>query len=755
MSQRIAQFLLRWRWVLLGCAAVAGLVAYVPAKQLDFDRSIDSMFAPGDPLVAGYNRLKRVFGGNEIALAVYQDPELLQPDGEGVRRAAAIRQRLSAVPGVRGVLGIDMVLGESIVDRGSSLAEAFRDLFAGYTHGQDGRTAALACLLVPETQSPLPRQATIDQLRGIITDPPDGLAPGLLAGEPVMVSDAFRYIEQDGWRLGIASTALLSAVIVIGFRSLRWVLIPLAVVQLTLLTTRAALRASGLQLTIVSSMLTSVVTVVGVATLVHVIVRFRDARVEGQSPESALRQAITLLAWPVFWACGTDAAGFASLMAAELGPVRDYGLMLTIGSLLVMVNSALLVPGLALWGRWDVDPRQAWGERLLDRQLDLSAHWTQRHPWKLGLPAALAAGLISAGALRLQVETDFTKNFRADSPIVQSYQMVETHLGGAGVLDVILPAPAQLDWDYLQRVLHLEQRLRREVALPVAGGAGQPALTKVISVADAIAVGIPRGTQQLGSRLLLDTVVASGLAVMRARMPEFLEALYGEDPQQPGRHFVRVMLRAHERQPAEAKRRLIEQVRQISHQEFPQAEVTGLFVLLSHLIDSVMRDQWLTFALATVGITVMMAVAFRNVLLALVALVPNTIPILIVLGLMGWLGLRVNLGAAMIASVSMGLSVDSSIHYITSLQRALASGRSVLDAISTTQHTVGRAVVFSTLALVAGFSVLCTSQFVPTIYFGFLVSLTMLGGLAGNLVVLPLVLAMLARWSRLQSWLSR
>ena len=99
----------------------------------------------------------------------------------------------------------------------------------------------------------------------------------------------------------------------------------------------------------------------------------------------------------------------------------------------------------------------------------------------------------------------------------------------------------------------------------------------------------------------------------------------------------------------------------------------------------------------------------------------------------------------MIAAVSMGLSVDSSIHYITSFRQARRDGKSVVAALADVQQTVGLAVVFSTLALIAGFSILCTSEFVPTIYFGVLVSLSMLGGLVGNLVLLPLMLRAIFR----------
>ena len=168
-------------------------------------------------------------------------------------------------------------------------------------------------------------------------------------------------------------------------------------------------------------------------------------------------------------------------------------------------------------------------------------------------------------------------------------------------------------------------------------------------------------------------------------------------------------------------------------------------MLLTHLIDSMLRDQWAAFGVATAGIGLMMLVAFRSPILAAVTLVPNVLPILVVTGLMGWAGLKINMGAAMIAAVSMGLSIDSSIHYVAAFRRARGEGRSLDDALAVVQRSVGRAMVFSTIALIVGFSILTTSDFVPTVYFGVLVSLTMLGGLAGNLVILPVLLKLTAK----------
>ena len=112
---------------------------------------------------------------------------------------------------------------------------------------------------------------------------------------------------------------------------------------------------------------------------------------------------------------------------------------------------------------------------------------------------------------------------------------------------------------------------------------------------------------------------------------------------------------------------------------------------------------------------------------------------------MGWLGLKVNMGGAMIAAVSMGLSIDSSIHYLIAYKRSLSEGRSTMRSLACVQQSVGRAMVFSTVALILGFAALATSQFVPTIYFGLLVSFSMLGGLFGNLIWLPLLLRLTQR----------
>lgn len=732
-AQRIADYLVAWRWPCLALAILATALAWPWARELSFDRSIEAMFAADDPLLVPYRQLKRTFGGDEIALAAYVDPELLSP--AGLDRLEQLTNKLGGVKGVATAFSLTTrspILNMRVIE--SPVKERFLKFCEGYTIGDDRQTAGVVCLLEPESRSPVARSVTIDDLRKTV-EAHD--RTGVLTGEPVLVVDGFRHLEQDGRLLGTTSTLLLMLTIVISFRSLRWVIVPVAIVYATLLWTQGALVASGYRLSMVSSMLWALVTVICVGTVIHLVVGFREARESGATPYDALRLAGGALLLPIFWSCMTDAAGFGSLLVAKVGPVHDFGAMMALASVICLAAMALVLPGLVLFGRFDADPKRAWGERGLDVGLDRLSSWIEHRPRLLGVAMLVMVGTSVAGIAWLEVETDFTKNFRASSPLVKSYEFVESRLGGAGVLDVLVPVPTDSTMNFFERVRQLENRLRSEVKVRDEQGREQPGLTKVVSVVDALDVLLP-GTQVDPTRLDM------ALAPMKKWMP-LAGALHGHDPQQGGREFLRVMLRARERQPAMEKQRLIDQVADISREVFPEAQVTGFFVLLTRLIESVSRDQWLTFGVATAGIALMVFAAFRSLTLALVALVPNALPILMVTGIMGWLGVRINMGAAMIASVSMGLAVDSSIHYITDFRRRRAEGMTVHEALHAGHQKVGRAMIFSTLALVVGFSAMALSEFVPTIYFGVLVSLAMLGGLLGNLVILPLLLALVTR----------
>jgi hypothetical protein len=716
---RLCGVLVRRRWLWLLLAVLLTLLAWPISQQLTFDQTIESLYAADNPRLLAFRRSKAIFGGDEFLIVAYRDPDLFADD---VRLTDAARERLDAlVARLREIPGIEP---DSIQDAATALRSPYgrskiREFLTGVLVGEDGQTTAVMARLQPVSETSVDRGETFRQVRALADqhDP-----PAVVVGEPIQVHDMFRYVEADGFTLGLASSALLMLVILVLFRSVRWMLLPWLVVQVALVWTRALLVVSQLELSMVSSMMDSLVTIIGIATVMHVTIRYRSLRAHhprGAAVLLTLRQ----LATPVFWAIATTAAGFAALMTSSIAPVASFGLMMTLATLLVLVAAALVLPGGILVGRQTTTPATAPAEGRLTAGLVDLTHWVEQRPWTVAGTMAVITLFCGYGLQFLRLETDFSKNFRATSPIVRALDFFETRLGGAGTWEVNFAAPDRLTDEFLEDVRALAADLRE-----LEQRTGVDRLTKAIVLTD--------GLDLIPARVLFTSLsLETRIRFLDALQPEFSISLYN-----PEARRMRIMLRALERQPSETKLELIAEVERRARQRFPDAEATGLFVLLTYLIESLMADQLSSTLMAAVQIVIMMIIATRSLTLGVLLLIPNSFPIVLVLGSMGWLGLQVNIASAMIASVSMGLTIDSAIHYLYDYRAARQTGLNFADALNQTHQGVGLALVFANVALVIGFTVLTLSHFVPLIYFGVLVSVAMIGGLIGNMVLLPLML---------------
>ncbi len=754
-----ARALVRWRWGLLALAGVLAIVSYQLQQGVQFDNSIEGMFAAENPALLEYQQLKDTFGGTEIVLAVYDDPQLFEPGGAGLQRLQLRTAELKRVAGVIDVLSLAEInealkevyslggfLGDErkdpVLDGDDKMAAAFLKTFEGYTHGGDGKTVAIVCLLQRLETLQIPRATTIQHLRDVTQSWPGSR----ITGEPVLLADGFRFIRRDGFRLNQICLLLMAIVIVLCFRSLRWVLIPIAVIKLSLWMTLATLTVLDWKLTMVSSMLSAIVAVISVATVVHITVRYREARLsQGPSREAAMISVFENLLMPITWTCLTTAAGFFALTIADVEPVRDFGWMMAFGSLFVLISVLLLVPGLALLGNVDADPQGTWGEGWLEAWLKSSSLVITRFPIPIALSVAAVMCVIGWGLWFLEVETDFTRNFREDSEIIQAYTFVEERMGGAGLLDVVIASPPRLNRGFLEKIEGLQDDLRELTLVDVQGDL-QPALSHVVSFADASRV--------IGSNPVIAVIPPElRFRAMARVMPGFASQMKTTHADAQGRHYFRIMLRTSQRKTAEQQAQLIHEVKAAVdtafppslQQESPQTMTTGFFVLLSNIVSSVLADQVRTFLAACLFIGIVILIAFGSLRMVIIALIPNILPILGLLGMLGWLGIKMNMGAAMIAAVSLGLSIDGTIHYLTAYRHFRQQGLAPSAAIGLVQFGTGRALIYATLALVIGFGSLCTSEFIPTVFFGGLVGLSMLGGMLGNLIVLPMLLTLLDR----------
>jgi predicted RND superfamily exporter protein len=791
--------MIRYRgWFFLLAVAMFA-VAWPLSQQLKLDRSLERMFPSGDPDRNAFELLESRFGVSRFLVFAYRDPTLWESSGKGIERAKQFRSQLEAIQGVRYALDISRIDDMLQTLRGPSLfgvltakpphplldpkdriAEEYRDLFVGQTHARDTDLVAIGVLLDPKTD-PASSQRTLTELRTLSRAMPDGMLVGHLA----MVDEGFREIEKDGERLAVYSAVCLTIFMLVGFRSVRWALIMIVVVQWSLVVTRAILVLLDWELSMVSSMLSSIVMVVAVATTMHWMFRFHqeyeldeknsDARSRARG---ALQRSLSQLIWPIIWACITDAIGFCSLTLSRVGPVQDYGSMMAVACMVVLFGIIALIPTLALLGPdfSGAGPIRSWfrlgqlpGEAWLQRQLQNLLAWVLSHRSVVILGVTLLAVIAIIGSTRLRVETDFLKNFHARSPIAHAYRAVETELGGAGIWDVTVPAPPTITPEYFEMVESLTHDL---LAIEIPGFPPLR-LTSALSLADTDRVAN-------GSALLRVMPIEARLLGMKQSMGNFFETLL---VQKEDKRYLRIMLRARERAESVQKTELITKVQRTvaehlqrdSWQRIGRSTPTssdivassstrlsssdtvhdsnsgsnsgaaGYYILLTRLVEHVVADQWLAFAVATAGIALAMACALRDLRLAIIGLIPAILPNLVVLGVLGWSGTAVNLGAAMIAAVSMGLGVDSSLHYLIRYQREREHGRTLREALQVSQGETGLAVLMATLALVIGFASMGFSEFLPTVAFGTLAAWTMLGGLIGNLCVLPALVSWIAR----------
>ena len=717
--------LLRYRTGIFLLALLVTVVAVPVANRLTLDESVESLFAPNNPLILDYMESQKLYGGDEFILVAWKQENLLE--NKTLDQIDAFAEQLNQVPGIRPES--TQTLSTILRPRGMGWAgrmylkirtvrEKALQFAEGMLVNKKRDTTAIILRMEPKETASVPHSETFAGVRKLANS---HSPPAYVVGEAVQVHDMFRIVERDGAVLGLASSAVLLLVIFILFRSLRWMILPLLVVHVALIWTRAFLVLTGLQLSMVSSMLNSLVTIIGIATVMHITVHFRELRPK-EERQLALCQTLRELLSPIAWTCGTTVVGFAALLSSRIVPVQSFGLMMSIGTAMVFLAVLAIIPGGVLLGRFDIDPRESRWEKNVTRGLQHLVNLVFRFPGLVGFVAILLGVFGLSGLAFLRVETDFSRNFREESPIVKSLNFVESHLGGAGTYEIDFSIQAE-DTKQTDRKLRLLAEELRNLRVE-----DQFAVTKVIALTDGLDF-IPN---------LAARTDEAKLELLSRMQPEFEPGLFNKE-----HHQMRIVLRAYERQPAELKLKMIDSVTALAKKYFPDAHSTGLYVLLANIILSLLEDQLTSFAIAAVGIFLMMTLAFRNWKLGLISLVPNLFPIILLIGALGWLGSLVNIGTAMIASVSLGLTVDSSIHYLTAYQRGVLGGLGHYEALRKTQNRVGLALVFANLALICGFSVLALSEFVPLVYFGVLVSIAMLGGLLGNLVLLPLLLT---RW---------
>jgi hypothetical protein len=776
----LADWLVRGRtfWILLGLTATVAAYVHLNYYQpLNYNRSMESFFPKSDTRLQLYQQFKGWFRSEATLLVVYTDKELWTP--AGMDRQLKLRADLLQVRGVAtvtcladspfpGVSGLGQSVA-SVVKKSDGepkalegIRQAIRksNLQQGVLVANDGFTTAHIVLLAHQDTDSVARCMETVRARAVQSLAGAAVQGPHAAGTLLMIHDVYAYTEEDGKLLEGISVLLMSIVIAFTFRSLRWILLPLIVVYATLYWSLSLWGAWHGEMTMVGSAISSLVAVFGVSTVVHYGMLYRELRPTASS-ETAMWHTLVLLGPPIFWVLLTNAGGFGALLVCEIRPVTDFAWIMMLASMLVGVAVLVFVPfgAMELGSR---PPRSMVGESRVQRLLLWSLDAAQRRPWltALGLIAPLLA--VSYGMFKLEPQTDFTNNFRRDTVLFQAYDFIERNYGGAGQLDLIFDADDLYKMDdkqraaFIQKLRQLEKTLSELPAVKSDDGEPIAGVTKVLGLADFVdAMGTDALSQKLAPLELRLLVLEGRFEEAQKQYPiqsRLLVPLFKDRPATLPQFWnrtekkMRITLQVRERLPSDSKKELIAAVRKKASEvlgEGSKPQTTGIYVMLAHLIESLLDDQNRTFALSLLLMFLMALAALRSISLALITMIPTVLPVVAVVGTMGWVGLPVNIATAMLASVAMGMTIDSSLLYLYRFREERRNGADFNTALHRTHGTTGLALVVANLALIVGFGVLTLSRFIPLIHFGILTALALLGGLVGNLILLPLLLQLL------------
>jgi len=615
-----------------------------------------------------------------------------------------------------------------------------------------------------------------------------------VGGVPMIAADMVSFIARDLVVFGAAILGIMLLVLALIFRHVRWVVIPLVTCSATVVVMLGLLGALDWRMTVISSNFVAVLLIITLAIAIHLIVRYRE--LHAQEPEGDLHERVLrtmqLMSIPCIYTGITTIVAFVSLVVSGIQPVIDFGWMMTTGITLALVLCFILVPCMIL----------VWPQGKPHRHTGTDAPLTGAFARVvdgygrviLGVSAVLVVATL-VGISRLQVENRFIDYFDKSTEIYQGMELLDSKLGGTIPLDIIL---APLDMD--EPLPGLEGTSSGPAA-PVAEddpfaedseGFGAPVAPAAVDSADEWEDEFDSDTDDFGGsgesfkpsywfslqgmreldavHAYVDSLPETGKVLSLSTVFSVVKNLLGSDVGSVELALVQKSLPpdvaelmvdpyfSREREQARVTVRVKETSKNLRRDQFlhdlrknltdklgiapDRIQFTGMLVLYNNVLQSLFRSQILTIGAVFLAILLMFLALFRSVSLSLIALAPNVLAAGMVLGIMGLLGIPLDIMTITIAAIVVGIGVDDCIHYVHRFMHEFPLDRDYRATMYRCHNSIGRAMYYTTVTVVVGFSMLTLSSFTPSIYFGLLTVLAMVAAVLGALLLLPLLIVL-------------
>ena len=580
----------------------------------------------------------------------------------------------------------------------------------------------------------------------------EGYGQLYLGGTAMIASDMISFIESDLRYFAIGVLIMFIITLSIIFKKLRWVTMPLVSSALIALVVIGFLGWMDWRVTVVSSNFISLLLIISISLTIHLIVRYQELYELDPSMDKTDLVTLTIeqMLKPCFYTALTTIIAFASLSVSEIKPVIDFGKMMVAGIFFAFIFSFTLVPVAMLLFTSDK------GKESKDFSKGITlvfSSFTQRYGNIVMLISVILFSFSLYGISKLTVENRFIDYFKPTTEIYKGMELLDTKLGGTAPLDIVINAPEnwkisdEEDFDndfefdddfgsdedvaengYWWNTISLDRLEEIHDYID-----SLPEIGKVLSVASGIKV----------ARELKDGEALSelDLALVKTMLPDdikdnLLSSYISEDENQ-----VRISARVIESAEGLNRNQLLSEISNTLESEFQlesdQFRLTGLAVLYNNMLQSLFDSQIGTIVIVFSIIFIMFLILFRSLYLSIIGIIPNLLAASVVLGSMGLFSVPLDIMTITVAAISVGMAVDNTIHYIHRFKKEFSRSNNYQVSMQNSHKTIGRAMFYTSLTIILGFLVFATSNFNPSVYFGFFVSLAMVMALLGALTLLP------------------
>ena len=576
-----------------------------------------------------------------------------------------------------------------------------------------------------------------------------------LGGLPMITDDMMSFVQSDIVVFGIGVFLFIIITLWLIFKKIKLVVIPLLGCAFSVGSMIGILGLLGWKVTVISSNFIALMLILNMAMNIHVTVRFLQIKKEFEnfSIQEAVYGASSKMFLPILYTALTTICAFLSLIFSGIKPIIDFGWMMTLGLIVSVIITFTLVPALLnTFSSIKDSINQKDGESKITNAL---SNFTKNNTSIIFGSALVVIALSVFGISKLEVENSFINYFDKKTEIYKGMKLIDDKLGGTTTLDVILKFPDNKEkkvkddefseWDEDNQdkkedpAKYWFTRNKIDKILKVHDYLDSlPEIGKVMSFGSIIRV----AEDLTGNKLeTLDT------GVLYSKIPEEIRKEIISPYVSVKDSEARISVRIKDSTKDLRRNDLINKIKNELITEVGLAKdeykLAGVVILFNNLLQSLFKSQILTLGVVMIGISLMFLILFRNLMLSFIGVVPNFIAAFFILGIIGLLGIPLDMMTITIAAITIGIAVDNSIHYIYRFKEEFEKIKNYNQTIDRCHNTVGVAILNTSITIVFGFSILVLSNFIPTIYFGVFTGIAMLLALISVLTLLPKLILVL------------